>query len=321
MSPRKIIIDTDPGTDDALAIFLAVASPEIEIVGVTTAFGNLKTPEATRNALRLLEVAGRPDIPVSQGSQTPLYLSMSKIELGYFVCGEDGLGDTNQPAPKTQALNIDAARFIVNQVLAHPGEITLLCIAPLTNIAMALSLEPKIASLVKEVVIMGGSINRGGNVTPAAEANIINDPHAADRVLTAGWPVTLVGIDVTYQVIMTNNYLKALSEKTGDIGQFIWDISRFYAGFYNKILGIDGLCPHDSVALTYILAPELFVTHRGAVRVPTHGIAIGQTILDKRGIWDSVHAWTDMPSINVCTEVNAEGVLALYSARMQEHTF
>lgn len=321
MSPHKIIIDTDPGTDDALALFLAIASPEIEIVGVTTAFGNLETSEATRNALRLLEVSGRPDIPVSQGSQTPLYLSMSKVDLGYFVCGDDGLGNTNQPAPKTKATGIDAARFIVDQILAHPNEITLLCIAPLTNVAMALSLEPKIASLVKEVVVMGGSIDRGGNVTPAAEANIINDPHAADRVLTAGWPVTLVGIDVTYQVIMTNSYLKALSEKIGTVGRFIWDISRFYAGFYNKILDIDGLCPHDSVALTYILAPELFVTQRGAVRVPTHGIAIGQTILDKRGNWDSEHAWTNIPSINVCTQVNAEGVLDLYRERIEKHKF
>jgi inosine-uridine nucleoside N-ribohydrolase len=316
-TPRKIIIDTDPGVDDALAFFLAVASPQLEIVGITTTFGNLRTPEATRNALRLLEILGRTDIPVCQGSQLPLYLNFDTVKLGYFVYGDDGLGNTNQPAPKHQASSLHAAEFIVQQVLANPHQITLVAIAPLTNLATALALEPRIASLVKEVVIMGGSINAGGNVTPAAEANIINDPHAADRVLTAGWPVTLVGLDATMKVTMTNDYLKALKTDLKSLGNFIWDITRFNVKFYQDIIGINGLCPHDSVALTYLLAPELFTTQQGPVRVPTEGIAMGQTILARRkSDGQTKHAWVGQPPVNVCLDVDAEAVLDLYREKM-----
>lgn len=316
MTPRKIIIDTDPGVDDAFALFLAIASSELELVGITTAFGNVKTPEATRNALRLLEVAGKSNIPVSTGSQTPLYIALEKIGIGYYVNGQDGLGNTNQPMATNRATGLDAPRFIINQVLAHPGEITLVAIAPLTNIAMALSLEPRIASLVKEVVIMGGSINIGGNETPAAEANILNDPHAADRVLTAGWPVTLIGLDATYKPLMTTQYLQDIRDNLGAVGHFMWDISRFYSAFYKKIRNVEGLYSHDSTALTYLLAPELFVLQQGAVRVPTEGIAIGQTILDRRGFWNAPNAWTGIPSVNVCTDVNSAGILECYREKM-----
>jgi len=317
MTRRKIIIDTDPGVDDALALFLAVASPELELIGVTTTFGNVKTPEATRNALRLLEVAGEPSIPVNTGSQTPLYLSLSQIGIGYFVNGQDGLGNTHQPIAAKQATGHDAARFIIDNILANPGEITLVSIAPLTNLAIALSLEPRIASLVKEVIIMGGSINMGGNVTPAAEANIINDPHAADRVLTAGWPVTLIGLDVTYKALMSTKYLQDMRDNLGAMGHFIWDISRVYSAFYKQILDVEGLYSHDSTALTYLLAPELFTIQQGAVRVPTEGIAMGQTILDKRGSWGTPNAWTNIPTINVCTDVKSNGILECYREKIK----
>src|SRR5690349_17950701 len=180
MTQHRIIIDTDPGIDDAMAIFFALNSPEIELIGLTTTFGNGHTDLTTINALRLLEIAGRSDIPVAQGAAQPIASRFD--EPGAVVHGDDGQGNLHLPLPSTKAISQSAAEFIVEQIMRAPGEITLVPIGPLTNIALALQLEPRITKAVREVVIMGGNGFCPGNITPAAEANIYHDVEAADMV-------------------------------------------------------------------------------------------------------------------------------------------
>ena len=225
---KKIIIDTDPGIDDAMAILFALNSPELEVVGLTTIFGNVHTDLATENALRLLEFAGQRTIPVAHGATKPLHIGFEDAPT--FVHGENGLGEIELPAATTQADARPAAQFIVDMIMAHPREITLVPVGPLTNIALALALEPRIVANVADVVIMGGAGAVNGNVNPAAEANIWHDPHAADRVFGAGWPLTMVGLDVTEKTVMDEDFLAGLrASRTGTL------ISNFSSGFTSCI--------------------------------------------------------------------------------------
>src|SRR5262245_5631390 len=221
--PKKIIIDTDPGVDDSMAILFAFNSPELEIVGLTAIFGNVHTDLGTQNALRLVEFAGHPTVPVAHGADVPLVIPLEYV--ADFVHGADGMGNTNPPPPQGHPVDKPAAQFIAEMVMAHPGEITLVPVGPLTNLALALALEPRLVDQVAGVVLMGGAATVNGNVTPAAEANIIHDPHAADVVFTAGWPVTMAGLDVTMKTIMTEEFLASL--RVSRTGEFIYDISRF----------------------------------------------------------------------------------------------
>lgn len=311
---KKIIIDTDPGVDDAMAILFALKSPELEVVGLTTIFGNVYTDLATQNALRLVEFAGRPDIPVAHGANLPLIVPLEGV--ADFVHGSDGLGNTNPAPPTSEAIDTPAAQFIVEMVMAHPGEITLVPIGPLTNIALALALEPRIADNVAGVVLMGGAALVNGNVTPAAEANIIHDPHAADVVFGAGWPVTMVGLDVTMQTFMSEEYLASLKgTRTTD---FIYDISRFYQQYHTQTYDLHGCHTHDPSTIAYLIDPTLFTVQSGPVRVLTEGLAQGQTLLDQRQRWDSSNGWTERPVVDVCVEVASERLLDLYKARMTQ---
>jgi uridine nucleosidase len=312
--PKKIIIDTDPGVDDSMAILFAFQSPEVEVVGLTTIFGNVYTDLATQNALRLVEFVDRPDVPVAHGAELPLVVPIEYV--ADFVHGRDGLGNTNPPLPQGQAVAQPAAQFIAETVMAHPGEIILVPVGPLTNIALALALEPRLAENVAEVVVMGGAVTVNGNVTPAAEANIIHDPHAADVVFRAGWPITMVGLDVTMKTIMTDGYLASLRSSGSRIGRFIYDISRFYQEFHTKAYGLEGIHTHDPSAIAYVVDPSLFKTQPGPVRVITEGIAIGQTLMDQRRQWEGKHAWTGIPAAHVCVDVDSERLLALYKNRV-----
>ena len=197
---EKVIIDTDPGVDDAMAVLYACLSPSIELLGLTSIFGNVTTEIATRNALALLEIAGA-DLPVARGSDKPLV--QAQREPAWEVHGREGFGDVPAMSPKKGVIEESAAEFICRVVHENPGEVVLCPVGPLTNIALALRLDPSIASEVKGVTVMGGSIDDGGNVTPHAEANIWQDPHAAEEVFAADWPITLVGLDVTHQVVCT----------------------------------------------------------------------------------------------------------------------
>ena len=309
--PKKIIIDTDPGVDDAMAILFALQSPELEVVGLTTIFGNVHTDLGTQNALRLVEFAGK-NVPVAHGADVPLVVPLEHI--ADFVHGTDGLGNTNQPPPTGKPVNMPAAQFIVETVMANPGEITLVPVGPLTNIALALALEPRLVDNVAGVIIMGGAATVNGNVNPAAEANIIHDPHAADVVFSADWPTTMAGLDVTNKTIMTDAYLASLKgSRTGD---FIFDISRFYREFHRQVGVLDGIHTHDPSAIAYVIDPTLFTTRQGPIRVVTEGIAMGQTLWDQRQNWMGSNPWTDISATNVCVDVNSGRLLALYKERV-----
>jgi inosine-uridine nucleoside N-ribohydrolase len=310
MAVRSLIIDTDPGIDDAMAILLAFQAPELNVLGLTTVFGNVQTELAAQNGLRLAELAGQPDLPVALGAVAPLVLPLKGI--ADFVHGQDGLGDIGLAPPAGQPIDRPAAQFIVDTCRARPGQVSLVALGPLTNLALALALEPRLPELVAGVVLMGGAVTVNGNVTPAAEANILADPHAADAVFTAGWPVTMVGLDVTMQTIMSPAYLASLAESGSPLGQFVSRISQFYLAFHHRYYGLTGAYTHDPSAIAYLLDPTLFTTRSGPVRVVTEGLAIGQTILDQRQRWSDPHAWSNQPSTQVCLEVDSAGLLDLY---------
>ncbi len=306
---RKIIIDTDPGIDDAMAVFLALGAPELDLIGLTTVYGNVDVDLATVNALRLLEIGGRPDIPVAAGAPQPLASAYHGPVPE--IHGEDGQGNLFLPPPLASAVSQSAAEFIVAQVLAHPGEITVVAIGPLTNLALALQLEPQIAGLVREIVIMGGNAFVPGNASPAAEANILNDPDAADIVFGASWPVTMVGLDVTHKVHMTRAQIAVCAEHSSPLGRHVAEIAPLYCDFYFGSYGMDGIYVHDSSAVAYVINPALFTVEQWPIRVDTSpGIGRGKT-WPNTASW--VHPnWKGRPPVTICTDVDGPGVVELH---------
>jgi inosine-uridine nucleoside N-ribohydrolase len=314
--PRKIIIDTDPGVDDAMAIFFALRSPELELIGLTTIFGNVHTDLATINALRLLEIAGRSDIPVAKGADSPIATPFGGPVP--FVHGDDGQGNTFLPLPQGKAVDKSAAQFIIEQVMAAPGEITLVPVGPLTNIALALRLEPRITQHLDEVVIMGGNALCPGNATPAAEANIHNDPEAADVVFGAPWPVTMVGLDVTEKVLMTDTQLASFAGMNNPMAQHVAKIIPHYRDFFNRVDGIGGIFVHDSSAIAYLLDRTLFKTRQWPIRVDTtSSVSRGKTWPKIRPGELEVDDWTGRPPVNVCVEVDSQRLIELELSRMR----
>lgn len=303
---HPIIFDTDPGVDDAQAIAIALAHPEIELLGLTTTYGNVDVATATHNALLLSQLASQ-TIPVAQGAAAPLV--KAKHPAPAFIHGDNGLGNIELPEVSGKKVEQSAAQFIVEQVNARPGEITLVAVGPLGNLAAALQLDPELIDKVKHVVIMGGSVKEGGNVTPIAEANIFNDPHAASRVLTAGWPLTMVGLDATHRCVLSPSDMEAIAAGQGRLGEVLSGSYAFYADFYRGALGIDGCCPHDSCALAWLIRPELFTTARGHLTVVTEGDAEGQTIFapEERPFIDP--RWGRTPLVEVCTGADGKGVV------------
>ena len=311
--PEKIIIDTDPGIDDAMAIFFAMASPELELLGLTTTFGNVSVDTATENALRLTEMINE-DIPVARGSSTPWVQGL--LEFPDFVHGADGFGNLNLPVSKNKAIDLSAAEFIVKSIMDNPHEVTLIAIGPLVNLALALKLEPKIAKLTQKVIIMGGTILESGNVSPVAEANIYSDPHAADKVFCADWRVHMVGLDVTHKVLMMNALQERIRDTNKVCGQFLYDAGRFYSDFYSERRGAEGCYVHDASAIAYAINPSLFETIQGPIRVATDGIAKGQTIMKRTNYTYPENHWEGINSSNVCVGVDSQGVLDLYERTM-----
>ena len=215
-----------------MAIFYALESPELEVVGLTTVFGNADTDVTTRNALSLLEIAQRSDIPVAAGAVKPL--AMDYRGPAAFVHGPDGQGGVNLPAPATAPLAVDAAHFIIDTVMSSPGEITLVPLGPLTNVALAMLLEPRLTQQVAEIVLMGGAAFVGGNASPAGEANILNDPEAADIVFGAECPIVMAGLDVTEQTLMTNDDLRRIADIDSPPARHLSAIVPYYANFFAR---------------------------------------------------------------------------------------
>lgn len=273
-TPHKVIIDTDPGVDDALAIHLAFADPRIELIGLTTVFGNVHTYQATRNARHLVEMSGL-SIPVAHGAEKP-YKQPSK-DPAHFIHGEEGLGDLPAPAPTTPADPRSAAQFICDMANEHGKELILCPIGPLTNLAHALDLDPDLPNKVGSMVIMGGAVTVPGNVNKYAEANIHNDPHAAEKVFAAGWNLRVVGLDVTEKILCSTADLESIAAGAPHIGGFLRDVSAFYVRFYQEARSYDGCCLHDPAALIAITDPHLFTFESNPVRVIEDGEAAGQT--------------------------------------------
>lgn len=305
---KKVIIDTDPGVDDAIAVIFAFHSSEIEILGFTTIFGNVETELATANTLRLVEMSGK-NIPVAQGAVRPVY--MKKLPPPDFVHGKDGFGNVNLPAPKSAPIDQSAAEFIVDTVKANPGEVTLVVLGPMTNIALALALEPDLPSYVKAVVPMGGVLHVTGNVSPVASANILGDPHAADIVMGTDWDVTLVPGDTTRQVRITDAFLDRVRDRGGADGRFLYDISLFYRDYYRTVGATDGFYAHDPTAMAFVVDPTLFQTEARAVRVVTDGMAIGEVIAAAERHYSQPGPWYDIPKAKVTTEVDGQAVVDL----------
>lgn len=309
----KIILDTDPGIDDAMAILFAEASPEIELKAISCVYGNASIENATHNALYLKQKFNL-QADVVMGTDKPLV--REPVGATVVVHGESGFGDVQVPDRlETKADPRPAYQYIIDSVTAEPGEITLVAVGPLTNLALALQEAPEITGLVKEVVVMGGAFGENGhrgNVAPFAEANIHDDPHAADIVFSADWPVTIVGLDVTQQSFFTNQYLNDLRDDAGEVGQFIWDVSRYYLRFYSKVVGTDGCHVHDPSAIAYVIDPSLFKMRKGPVRVVTDGPATGMTIQkyeDRRFVYD---AWETCRKQQVAIDVDDKRLLQLY---------
>lgn len=321
MKPKiPVIFDTDPGIDDAMALFLLARHPAIELCAITSVFGNASIETTTRNALALAGFYGL-DIPVAAGARAALHAPADQ-DFPAHVHGDDGLGGmfATLPAAVAKPDPRPAHELICEMVNARPGEITLLAVGPMSNLALALRHDPSITKKVKQVVVMGGAFGtygHGGNVTPVAEANIINDPEAADLVFTADWPVVLVGLDVTQEVIMTEDFLAALQGKGAGVGDFLWQATRHYQDFYHERDGIGGIYSHDTSAIAYVIEPSLFTLRAGPVRVVTEGIARGQTIQDFAKPTGARTPWSACPPQQACIEVDEAGVLELFAQAFQ----
>jgi inosine-uridine nucleoside N-ribohydrolase len=318
MEPKKIIIDTDPGIDDAMAIFLAFKSPEVEVIGLTTIYGNVYTTLATKNALHLLEVAGRTDIPVAEGSHVTL-TKATKLRIADFVHGADGLGNQNFPPPKGKPIKQSAAAFLVEQANLYPGKITVVALGPLTNIALAIQLDPAFAKNIGQIVLLGGAFSVNGNVNPATEANIFGDPDAADVVFISGADVVAVGINVTHQAVMTDSDRDKLAQSNGKFAQYLCQILEVYFSYHHDAYATRGVYLHDPTALLVAINPSLFTYTEGVVRVQTSGITRGLTLFDNRQKrFAEKTEWADKPTVKVAVTVDAKAVVKLIMDRLME---
>jgi len=308
---KKVIFDTDIGIDDAMALLFLHFSPNVDLQAIVSGFGNADINTTTRNALYLKDRFGI-SAPVFRGAAEPLGPRLGE---GYpdFVHGRNGLGDVEIPEHAGTAETLAGPEAIVELVRNNPHEISIVAVGRLTNLALALAKYPELPALVKEVVVMGGAFGHSGNVSPVAEANIAGDPEAADRVFAAGWPLTIVGLDVTHATIIDEKFLASLQELAGEAGDFIYQINRCYLDFHERITGKRECPMHDSSAVACLLEPQLYTKKSAAVRVVTEGIAIGQTIAGDPVADYASGAWRGRPLCQVSTAVEAERVRNLYT--------
>lgn len=282
----KMILDCDTGVDDTMAIMYATLHPDIELLGMTTVWGNVDVPLATRNTLRVLELVGRGDVPVAQGAAGPM--TGGHADFAYDVHGRDGQGNAaDDVVPARAAEKTSAAQHIIDIVRAHPGEVWLVPVGPLTNIAAALAIDPELPSLVAGVSLMGGTTMAPGNVSPVAEANIWHDAEAAAAVFRAPWKITMAGLDVTMKIIITPEHSERLAAG-GEVGKYMARIMQHYGEFYrDNSFGTWSCAMHDTIAVA-AAAGTLDVRLAPVVNVEvdtTGGPGHGQTIADLRGMY------------------------------------
>jgi inosine-uridine nucleoside N-ribohydrolase len=322
-SPRRVIIDTDPGVDDAFAILLALNSPELKVEALTVVPGNVDGRQGLENALKIASLAGRCDVMVAGGAQHPLN---QKLITAQYWHGPNGLAGVELPASKCKADSRFGPDLIIELVHQYPHEITLIPVGPLTNIALAVSKDPSIVPLVKNIVIMGGSIT-GGNVNGAAEANIYNDPEAAAIVFNAGWMVSMIGSDVGERTLMTRNYLAQLQAVHGPESDFIAKLADFYLTRSEKS-GYQGAAMYDPLAVGTAIDPTLVTLKDMHVDVETRGeFTRGETVANRMGSDENNVLHGDhyeiegvielKPNARVCLASDADRFLKLFVGRIK----
>jgi purine nucleosidase len=309
MAAQPIIIDTDPGQDDAVAIMLALASPELEVLGITAVAGNVPLSLTEVNARKVCELAGRPDVKVHSGSSRPLIRDLVTAE---HVHGKTGLDGPELPEPQMKLQEQHAVDFIVETLMERePGTVTLCPLGPLTNIALALIREPKIASRIKQIVLMGGGFFEGGNITPTAEFNVYVDPHAADVVLRSGVPIVMMPLDVTHKALTTRKRVDAIRNLGTRVGEATAEMLVFYERFDEEKYGSDGGPLHDPCVIAWLLKPELFAGRTCNVMVETASeLTLGMTVADWWGV-------TDRPAnATFMRDIDHEGFFQLLTERL-----
>lgn len=307
MNQKKVIIDCDPGIDDALALMLACVSKELDILGITIVSGNINGKQCAENALQVLDLMGRLDIPVYLGKTQPLKRDRVEAEETH---GCDGLGGIERPLSEKCHYQEDAVTFL-KETLDHEEEVTVLAIGPLTNIAVLTETYPESAHQMKELIFMGGAFKSHGNCSPVAEFNFWADPDAAEYVLNhLDRPMTMVGLDVTREVVLTPNYRELLHQFKNDRADFIVDITRFYTDFHWEQERTLGCVINDPLAVAYLLDPSICQGESYYVDVVTEGKAIGMSMVDVGGIIGKKE------NCLVLTKVDAQRFMQLFLTRL-----
>jgi purine nucleosidase len=321
-SAERVIIDTDPGTDDALAILLALRSPELRVEALTVVAGNVMASVGLENALKVLSLAGRCDVPVAEGAQHPLH---AKLNIEPFWNGPGGLGGAELPPANCKADPRFGPDVIIDLVHKYPHEITIIGVGPETNLALAILKDPTIVPLVKRVILMAGSIS-GGNVNGAAEFNVYCDPDAADLVFRAGWPVTMVGLDVTEITLISSAQVKQIERSGGAEAKFAATVAGFQVGLYQGT-GFGGGAIHDALAVGVAIDPTFVKLRAIHIDVETEGrIARGETVANRLGTVDHVVDKGDhletvgvdevKPNAQVAVGIDSERFLKLFITRL-----
>ena len=301
-----VIVDCDPGHDDAIALLLALASPELELLGVTTVAGNQTLEKTTANALRVLELAGRGDVPVAAGADRPL---ARELYVAAYVHGESGMDGPVLPPPRGRAVDRHAVDVIAELVLASPRPVTLVPTGPLTNVAVFLARHPEAAARLERIVLMGGAIAEG-NVTPAAEFNVWADPEAARFVFASGLDVTMVGLDVTHQALVTPEHAERL-RRAGRVGEVVAELLDFFHGFHRETYGFAGSPVHDAVAVAHVIRSGLVETLERHVAVDCESeLSRGRTVVD---LWRRTGK---APNARVGIGIDSEAFLELLVERL-----
>ena len=309
MTAQKIIIDTDPGQDDAVAILLALASPEIEVLGLTCVAGNVPLALTAKNARIICELAGRPDLPVYAGCDRPLKRDLVTAE---HVHGKTGLDGIALPDPTMPLAESHAVDFLIETLRREPaGSVTLCPIGPLTNIATALHRAPEIAGRIKQIVLMGGAYFQVGNITPAAEFNVYVDPEAADIVFRAGVPLVVMPLDVTHKALTTRPRIEAFRELGTRVGEAVASWTDFFERFDMEKYGSEGAPLHDPCTIAWLLRPDLFAGREINVEIELRGqYTAGMTVAD----WWRVTKRA--PNALFIRDVDADGFYALLTERL-----
>lgn len=322
---RRVIIDTDPGVDDAFALLYAMRSPELKIEAITPVAGNVPLELTLPNALRMVEIAGRTDIPVARGASAPL---MRKLITATYAHGENGLAGVDFPAPSTQPVEQSAAEIIFRIASSHPGEVSIIAIGPLTNVATALDAYPSLARMIREIVLMGGSLSRG-NVTPAAEFNAYVDPEAASIVFSAGIPLTMVGLDVTRKAVLTEAHIRTLEAGSGDVSRAAGRIGRAILEHARQTGRPSGPVMNDPLAVAAFLDKSVVQLEPYYVAVETTGqFTAGETVGYRRAPLrtsappaighetSAILSDAFKPNADVAVDVNVERFFASFISRL-----